>query len=114
MINRTFSIEEDKNDFWEVIGVQTLASGQSVNFKYRTKNVVLATGSYDRPNFLEKPGEDFDFVAHSLNQMEEKLAKNGCKMDPVMIVGAGLSAADAIVAALDKGHQVVHIFRYFW
>merc|ERR1719222_1524665 len=30
---------------------------------------------------------------------------------PIMIVGAGLSAADAIVAALESGRSVLHVFR---
>ena len=33
------------------------------------------------------------------------------KSDPVIIVGAGLSAADAIIAATEHNLSIVHIFR---
>lgn len=92
-------------------GVQTLANGQIVPFNYRTKNVVLATGSYDKPNRLEKPGENLDFVVHSLQEMEQKMTQLDQTGHPILIVGAGLSAADAIYAALEQGHQVLHVFR---
>lgn len=32
-------------------------------------------------------------------------------LDPLLVVGAGLSAADAIVAALNQGVSTVHAFR---
>ena len=104
---------DDDSELWEVIGLKTLPNGQQSHFKYLTKNIVLATGSYDKANDLEKPGENLDFVVHSLKAMEEKLVneQNGIQQ-PVVIVGAGLSAADAIVAALNKGYSVIHVFRY--
>jgi len=103
---------DDDTELWEVIGLKTLPNGQQSHFKYLTKNIVLATGSYDKANDLEKPGENLDFVVHSLKAMEEKLVneQNGIQQ-PVVIVGAGLSAADAIVAALNKGYSVIHVFR---
>ena len=60
-------------DLWEVSGLHTLANGQKSCFKYLTENVVLATGSYDKPNMLAIEGENLDFVVHSLKAMEQKL-----------------------------------------
>ena len=103
---------DEDTDLWEVTGVKTSPDGQTLPFKYLTKSIVLATGSYDKANDLEKPGENLDFVVHSLKDMEEKLVKAQDKIQqPVVIVGAGLSAADAIVAALNKGFSVIHVFR---
>merc|ERR1712223_2090759 len=103
---------DEDSDLWEVTGVKTSPNGQTLPFKYLTKSIVLATGSYDKANDLEKRGENLDFVVHSLKDMEEKLVRAQDKIQkPVVIVGAGLSAADAIVAALNKGFSVIHVFR---
>ena len=100
-----------ESDLWEVTGVQTLATGEVRPFQYLTKNIVLATGSYDKPNSLDIPGESSDFVVHSLKEMEDRIVSGDVDDGPVMIVGAGLSAADAIIAALNKGLDVIHVFR---
>lgn len=97
---------------WEVKGHQTLATGEVVPFHYMANNVVLAIGSNDRPNFLNVPGEDRNYVVHTLQDMESMITSGELTDDdPIMIVGAGLSAADAIVAALNRGLSVIHVFR---
>ena len=70
-------------------------------FSYLTPNVVLATGASDKPNALNVPGEDLPFVLHSLNELEHLITSGKLTRDsdPVMVVGAGLCAADAIIAA---------------
>ena len=88
-----------------------MATGEVRPFQYLTKNIVLATGSYDKPNILDIPGESSDFVVHSLKEMEDRIVSGDVDDGPIMIVGAGLSAADAIIAALDKGLDVIHVFR---
>merc|ERR1711892_514977 len=83
------------------------------HFKYLTKNVVLATGQTDEPNKLGVPGEDLPFVLHNLKELDD-LVKTGNltpNSDPVMIVGAGLSAADAIISAQGHGLPIAHDFR---
>ena len=56
-------------------------------FRYLTKNIVLATGSYDRPNLLSVPGESLPFVFHSLKDFETLLASKqfGQSTDPVKL-----------------------------
>lgn len=95
---------------WEVSGIKTTSNGLQEPVTYLAKNVVLATGSYDKPNSLDVPGEDMPFVVHSLHEMVDAV-KNLNNDDPIMIVGAGLSAADAIEAAMSRGLTVLHIFR---
>ena len=71
--------------------------------------MVLATGQTDDPNKLGVPGEDLPFVLHKLKDLDD-LVKTGHltqNSDPVMVVGAGLSAADAIINA-----QVIKVFKY--
>eukprot|EP00092_Neocalanus_flemingeri_P004717 GFUD01005082.1.p1 GENE.GFUD01005082.1~~GFUD01005082.1.p1 ORF type:complete len:665 (+),score=145.51 GFUD01005082.1:135-2129(+) len=102
---------------FEVTGyeVETNQEGRKEmkQFKYLTKNVVLATGQTDEPNKLGAPGEEFPFVLHKLKELDDlvmagKLTTNS---DPVMIVGAGLSAADAIISAQGHGLPIAHVFR---
>jgi len=111
-LNRCPRPTDEDTDLWEVSGLKTSQNGQQLPFKYWTKKIVLATGSYDKANDLEKPGENLDFVVHSLKTMEDKLVEGQDRIQqPVVIVGAGLSAADAIIAALNKGFSVIHVFR---
>ncbi|MFQ5509207.1 MAG: NAD(P)-binding domain-containing protein [Leptospirillia bacterium] len=65
------------------------------------RNLVLACGMYDRPNTLGIPGEDLGIVTH-------RTPETGT--GTLLVVGSGLSAADAILFALDAGRQVVHVF----
>ena len=53
--------------------------------KFHIKNIVLATGGYDRPNLLSVPGEDLPFVFHSLQDFEGVLASDRLRNsnDPV-------------------------------
>ncbi|XP_054164452.1 oxidative stress-induced growth inhibitor 2-like [Oppia nitens] len=82
-------------------------------FKYQTPRVVLATGNCDRINRLGVPGEDLPFVLHSLNELEQLIAQSKVKSttDPILIVGAGLSAADAVIAARFRKVPIIHAFR---
>ncbi|XP_076470605.1 oxidative stress-induced growth inhibitor 1-like [Babylonia areolata] len=82
-------------------------------FCYVTPNVVLATGTYDIPNRLGVRGESFPSVIHSLSAFEEHLTRGDltCTSAPICVVGAGLSAADAILMALEIGLPVLHVFR---
>jgi len=97
---------------FEVAGYKITDQGQKP-FKYLARNVVLATGQADTPNRLEVAGEELPFVLHSVPELEAVVAsgKINSTSDPVLVVGAGLSAADAIISA--QGHKlpVAHSFR---
>ncbi|XP_012265442.2 oxidative stress-induced growth inhibitor 1-like [Athalia rosae] len=102
---------------WLVEGVE---NDTGKRFQYRCKRVVLATGATDYSNRLGLPGEDssYKWLTHDLNDLETKLdaiatqhRREGGPVDPVLIVGAGLSAADAVTAARFKGIPVLHVFR---
>ena len=62
---------------------------------------------------LKVPGEDLTFVNHSSADFHSKLTKalESSPDSALVIVGAGLSAADAIIHALSLGARVYHIFR---
>jgi hypothetical protein len=83
--------------------------------------VVLASGMADRPNTLEDcelPQQQMDQSADAVQIMHRAPhtwtwnARDTKQRGRVLVVGAGLSAADCIVAALRSGQwDVVHVFR---
>ncbi|XP_064639755.1 oxidative stress-induced growth inhibitor 1-like [Lineus longissimus] len=98
-----------KHIFNEILEEEVLVE----EFCFRTPNVILATGSYDQPNKLGIPGENLPHVIHSVQDLEGAI-RDGLvspDSDPVVVVGAGLSAADAILYAEDFNLPVVHVFR---
>ncbi|GAB6032582.1 Oxidative stress-induced growth inhibitor 2 [Chamberlinius hualienensis] len=99
----------DQPHLWEVVGHCKYGN----HFCYVTPNVVLATGTYDEPNRLNVLGEDLPYVWHYSNQLEKHIMEHnlGPQSDPVLIVGAGLTAADAIITARFFGVPVAHVFR---
>lgn len=58
-------------------------------------------------------GENLPFVIKSLQAMEKLISSQQLnrQSEPVLIVGAGLSAADAIIAAHFHGIPIIHVFR---
>lgn len=94
---------------WKVSGWQ---KGQG-SFEYQSDRVVLATGNSDAPNRLNVPGEDLAEVFHSLTDLDRILAdaRNSNSRDAVVVVGSGLTAADAIIACSMHQVPVRHVFR---
>ena len=85
-------------DHWRVT-MRTAAGERRDDFS----RLVLATGMYDRPRKLDIRGEELPWVTH---RAAGCLSGSG----PVLVVGAGLSAADGILAARKVGREVVHLF----
>ena len=102
---------------WEICGFeQKEVNGKYFrvgDFRYRADNVVLATGTCDQPNYLHVPGEHLPYVCYSINDLDREIENGNVTSlpDPVVVVGAGLSAADAILLALHHKVPVVHVFR---
>lgn len=85
---------------------------------YHCKYLVLANGASDLPNRLEfcKTKQDPDWLFHDLRSLEYHLDqyirnKGAQEIEPVLIVGAGLSAADAVIATRGRNVPVLHVFR---
>lgn len=78
-----------------------------------SNRLVLACGVGGSPRTLGVPGEDdAGFITHQYLTFARKM--RGCKVTPgmtVLVVGAGLCAADAVLLALDRGAKVIHVFR---
>ncbi|XP_076010043.1 oxidative stress-induced growth inhibitor 2 [Genypterus blacodes] len=98
---------------WEVRGYQQVQNDTHIPFSLFAENVVLATGASDSPVRLNIEGEDLPFVFHSISDLGLALSQRKLdpKSDPVLIVGAGLSAADAVLCACNSNITVLHAFR---
>ncbi|XP_017294417.1 oxidative stress induced growth inhibitor 1 isoform X2 [Kryptolebias marmoratus] len=107
---------------WRVSGLQQregedLGDGSAVSeevpFSLLARNVVLATGTHDIPARLGVPGESLPFVCHSFWELEAAISGGELDQssDPVLVVGAGLTAADAVLAAHHLNTPVYHAFR---
>lgn len=112
----TGEVEVPVTDYiWEVTVLrlgEELDYSSDNHFCVRAKNVVLATGNSDVPNTLGIPGESLPFVKHSITNVTESLAAQGLNDGfPALVIGAGLSAADAILCAHRRGLSVIHVFR---
>ncbi|NXY89246.1 OSGI2 inhibitor, partial [Alcedo cyanopectus] len=98
---------------WEVRGYQRATDGSHLPFCLFAENVALATGTFDSPARLHVEGEDFPFVLHSMADFGAAISKGKLrgKAEPVLIVGAGLTAADAVLCARNNNLPVLHVFR---
>lgn len=89
---------------WIVRGRRINEDGCEEVVSVCAKNLVLATGVSDVPKKLNVPGENLDYVQHAFSQISSNTA-------PILVVGAGLSAADAVLHALFNSVPVVHAFH---
>ncbi|XP_018597732.1 oxidative stress induced growth inhibitor 1 [Scleropages formosus] len=102
---------------WEVQGLQRRveAGGEDMELPFTVcaENVVLATGTHDTPAWLGVEGENLPFVCHSFWDLEVAIADGRLDhtSDPVLVVGAGLTAADAVLATHHHNTPVYHAFR---
>ncbi|MBN3311051.1 OSGI1 inhibitor, partial [Amia calva] len=100
-------------EMYEIRGFHEVESGNASPFCLYAQNVVLATGSYDSPSRLGVEGEDLPHVFHTIRDLERALEMQQLDpdSDPVLIVGAGLTAADAVLLARHSNVPVLHAFR---
>ena len=78
--------------------------------KILAKKLVLACG-VGQHRKLGVPGENLPFIHYQYSDLVPVVDQNTCSQrDPILIVGAGLSAADAVLLALKRGVRVIHAF----
>lgn len=98
---------------FQVSGFLTAKDQSQQPFTLWARNVVLATGTFDSPARLGIPGEGLPFVHHGLSALEAAVREGTVTSasDPVLIIGAGLSAADAVLYTRHYNIPVIHAFR---
>lgn len=76
-----------------------------------SQRLVLACGVYGNPRHLGAPGEqEVGFLTYRLPDFSKRISSCAAA-GTVLVVGAGLSAADAVFLALQSGVRVVHVFE---
>ncbi|XP_061894033.1 oxidative stress-induced growth inhibitor 1-like [Entelurus aequoreus] len=113
--------QEGSPPCWRVKGLQCregaelgdASTSEKVPFSLLAHNVVLATGTHDIPARLGVEGESLPYVCHSFWELEAAISRGELdeSSDPVLVVGAGLTAADAVLAAHHLSTPVYHVFR---
>ncbi|XP_070849137.1 oxidative stress induced growth inhibitor 1 [Chaetodon trifascialis] len=120
-VTRQPGSQEGAPPCWRVTGLQhregeVLGDGsvpEEVPFSLLAHNVVLATGTHDIPARLGVEGESLPFISHSFWELEAAISRGELDQssDPVLVVGAGLTAADAVLAAHHLNTPIYHAFR---
>ena len=72
---------------------------------------MLAVGTWGSARTLGIEGEDLPFVTHRGCDAEPEAVRGESPPPKVLVVGAGLSAADCVVHLLSSGATVHHAFR---
>lgn len=93
-------ITNDKERFT----LQTIKDGGEETH-YQADNVILATGYYDQPNYMNIPGETLDKVSHYFKEGHPFFNEN------VVVVGGKNSAVDATLELHKAGANVTVLYR---
>ncbi|MCM3692868.1 YpdA family putative bacillithiol disulfide reductase [Neobacillus niacini] len=72
---------------------------------YHTKFVVIATGYYDHPNFMNVPGEDLPKVSHYFKEAHPYFDTDVC------VIGGKNSSVDAALELVKAGARVSVLYR---
>jgi len=95
--------------FEKVLSVQKEMDGyftvQTSKDLYKTKYVVIATGYYDHPNFMDVPGEQLDKVHHYFKEAHPYFDMDVC------VIGGKNSSVDAALELAKAGARVTVLYR---
>lgn len=95
--------------FEKVNSVETLKNKlhkvTTTKASYTSKNIIVATGFYDIPNYLNIPGEDLPKVSHYYDDPHYYATQR------TIVVGASNSAVDAALEIYRKGGDVTMVVR---
>ncbi|MFS1518134.1 YpdA family putative bacillithiol disulfide reductase [Bacillus sp. SCS-151] len=72
---------------------------------YETTNVIIATGYYDHPNFMNVPGEELEKVHHYFKEAHPYFDTD------VVVIGGKNSAVDASLELVKAGARVTVLYR---
>jgi thioredoxin reductase (NADPH) len=72
---------------------------------YQAPYVVIATGYYDHPNYMNVPGEDLSKVSHYFKEAHPYFDKDVC------VIGGKNSSVDAALELVKAGARVTVLYR---
>ncbi|TWE06214.1 thioredoxin reductase (NADPH) [Neobacillus bataviensis] len=98
------------NAFETVSAVSKPKEGQLYQVKtdkdtYQTRYVVIATGYYDHPNYMNVPGENLPKVFHYFKEAHPYFDKDVC------VIGGKNSSVDAALELVKAGARVTVLYR---
>src|SRR5690606_14497216 len=97
------------HSFEKVTEVSKLASNEflikSSKGEYRSKYVIIATGYYDNPNYMNVPGEDLPKVFHYFKEPHPYFDKD------VVVIGGKNSSVDAALELANADARVTVLYR---
>ena len=73
--------------------------------KYISKNIIISTGFYDIPNYLNIPGEELPKVKHYFDEAHPYAYQK------VIVIGAANSAVDVALETYRRGSEVTMVIR---
>ncbi|GAA0327805.1 YpdA family putative bacillithiol disulfide reductase [Oceanobacillus sp. FSL W7-1293] len=94
------SIEKDEEHFF----LKTVKNNGNKN-EYRAEKVIMATGYYNQPNYLDVPGESLPKVTHYFKEAHEFFNQK------VAVIGGKNSSVDATLELHKAGADVTVIYR---
>ncbi len=89
------SIEQTRNEFKVITNKET----------YSADKIIISTGFYDHPNFLNIPGEDKPKVKHYFDEAHPYAYLK------LVVVGGGNSAVDVALETFRRGSDVTMVIR---
>jgi thioredoxin reductase (NADPH) len=96
------------NAYEKVQQVQKLDSQFTVvtdKNQYTASNVIIATGYYDNPNYMNVPGENLPKVYHYFKEAHPYFDKDVC------VIGGKNSSVDAAIELVKAGARVTVLYR---
>ena len=72
---------------------------------YTAKNVIISTGFYDKPNYMNVPGEDLPKVRHYFDEAHPYAYLK------LIVIGAANSAVDVALETYRRGSEVTMVIR---
>ncbi|MEI4830459.1 YpdA family putative bacillithiol disulfide reductase [Bacillus sp. FJAT-53711] len=84
--------------------VQTVKSDGEQE-KYKAKYIIIATGYYDNPNYMNVPGEELKKVAHYFKEGHPYFDRD------VVVIGGKNSSVDAALELVKCGARVTVLYR---
>lgn len=96
LFEKVTSVQKQEDGFFNVV---------SDKATYTAENVVIATGFYDIPVYMDVPGENLPHVRHYYKEAHEYAFRK------VLVVGANNSSVDAALECWHKGAEVTMVIR---
>lgn len=96
LFEKAESVSKEENGSFDVITDKK---------SYISSNVIIATGFYDIPLYMDIPGEDLPKVRHYYKEAHEYAFRK------ILVVGANNSSVDAALECYRKGADVTMVIR---